>query len=217
MEMKHISRLSNRFISIARVTLLILVCGTSTVSQNTVPNSGQRNSPPLLGTNPNGGMLQKVQPSTGLRPAVSGNDVEQMTSAQFRALPDSSMLLYKGQSLTKSAFIQQRLREFQLRAQSTPPKTSISFEMLKAQFRQKEAAALAQKNARVEAIMAEVNSRTQQVQSSPAFLALAKESAEIQRRYSDANPAQQAQLKQRALEIHNQLLKIEQEPHFQSN
>ena len=215
--MTNTQTLSAQCMFVVRVTVLLLGCGVPSVSQNSPSGPGLLKASPLQGTNPNGGMLHRTQPNTGMVPGPSGNDVEQMTSEQFRALPDSAMLRYKGQSLTKSAFIEQRLREFQVRPKSTPPKSSISFEMLKAQFQQKQAAVLAEKNARVEAIVAEANSRTQQVQSSPAFLALVRESAEIQRRYADANPAQQARLKQRALEIHNQLLKIEQGTRPQGN
>jgi len=43
------------------------------------------------------------------------------------------------------------------------------------------------------------------------FSALAKESANLQRRYSSSSGAQQLQIKHRALEIHRQLLKIEQD------
>ena len=145
------------------------------------------------------------------RPASLGNDVEQMTPVQLRALPDSAMLRYKGQSLTKSAFIEQRLKEFQLQAKSTPAKGALSFETLKAQFEQKQAAALAEKNARVEAVIGNLNSQKKLLESSPAFLALAKESAGILGRYKGSSTAQQLQFKQRAMEIHNQLLRMEQQ------
>jgi hypothetical protein len=142
-------------------------------------------------------------------PAPLGNDVDQMTPVQFRALPDSAMLRYKGQSLTKSAFIELRLKEFQAKAKSIPPKEPPTPEILQAQFQQKQAADLAGKNAAVEAVMQNLNRQKKQVESSPAFIALAKESADILGRYPGSNPAQQLELRQRAMEIHNQLLKME--------
>lgn len=151
------------------------------------------------------------------RPAFLGNDVEQMTPAQLRSLPDSAMLRYKGQSLTKSAFIGERLREFQLKTQSMSPKGALSFETLKAQFEQKQAAALAEKNARVEVVIGKLNSQKKQVESSPAFSALAKESAEILGRYPGSNPAQQLQFRQRAMEIHSQLLRMERQTTIPEN
>jgi len=145
------------------------------------------------------------------RPALLGSDVEQMTAVQLRALPDSALLRYKGQSQTKSAFIEQRIKEFRLTARSMSPKGALSFEMLKAQFQQQEAAALAEKNARVQTIIGKLNNQQKQVESSPAFLALAKESDEIMRRYSGSKPAQQLQFRKRAMEIHNQLLRMERQ------
>jgi hypothetical protein len=141
--------------------------------------------------------------------ALLGNDVDQMTPVQLRALPDSAMLRYKGQTLTKSAFIELRLKEFQAKAKNVSRKEAVSFEILKAQFQQKQAAALAEKNAAVEAVMQNLNTQRKQVESSPAFIALAKESAGILGRYPGSNSAQQLELRQRALEIHNQLLRME--------
>jgi uncharacterized iron-regulated protein len=82
--------------------------------------------------------------------------------------------------------------------------------MVKSQFRQKQAAELAAKNARVQAVIDGLNARTKQLESSAAYLALEKEASDLQRRFAHSNAAQQAQLKQRALEIHNQLLDMEQ-------
>jgi len=145
------------------------------------------------------------------KPALLGNDVEHMTPVQLRTLPDSAVLRYKGQSLTKSAFIEQRLKEFQLKAKSIPPKGALSFEMLKAQFQQKEAAALAEKNARVETLIGKLNGQQKQLELSPEFVAMAKESEEILARYPGSNPAQQLQFRRRAMEIHNQLFRMERQ------
>jgi hypothetical protein len=155
----------------------------------------------MLGASQSGGMLAK--------PSLLDNDIEHMTHAQFRALPDTAMLRYRGQSLTKASFMQQRLKEFQTQARGMPSKAGVSFEMLKAQFQQKQAAELARKNAQEQAVIEALNNRTKQIESSASYLALAKEDAELQRRYSSSNSTEKAQLKQRALEIHNQLLEME--------
>lgn len=155
----------------------------------------------MLGASESGGMLAK--------PSLLGNDVEHMTQTQFRALPDTAMLRYRGQSLTKANFMQQRLKEFQMQARGIQPKAGVSFEILKAQFEQKQAAELARRNAQEQEVFDALNNRTKQIASSASYLALAKEAAELQRRYSSSNSTQKAQLKQRALEIHNQLLEIE--------
>ena len=65
------------------------------------------------------------------------------------------------------------------------------------------------KNGQAQAVIDALNNRTKQIESSASYLALAKEAAELQRRYSSSNLTQRAQLKQRALEIHNQLLEME--------
>jgi hypothetical protein len=180
--MKNTRMLSPQCNFVSRITLVLIMCVPLAVSQES------RSSPASL-----------------------GNDAEQMTPVQLRALPDSAMLRYKGQSLTKSAFIEQRLKEFQLKAESLSPKGALSFETLKAQFQQKQTAALAEKNARVEAVIGNLNRQKKQIESSPAFSALAKESAEILGRYPGSSPAQQLQFRQRAMEIHNQLLRMEKQ------
>ena len=155
----------------------------------------------MLGASESGGMLAK--------PSLPGNDIEHMTQAQFRALPDTAMLRYRGQSLTKANFMQQRLKEFQMQARGVQPKAGVSFEIRKAQFQQKQDAELARKNGQAQAVIDALNNRTKQIESSASYLALAKEAAELQRRYSNSNLTQKAQLKQRALEIHNQLVEME--------
>jgi hypothetical protein len=119
------------------------------------------------------------------------------------------MLRYRGQSRTKANFMQQRLKEFQMQARGVQPKAGVSFEIRKAQFQQKQDAELARKNGQAQAVIDALNNRTKQIESSASYLALAKEAAELQRRYSNSNLTQKAQLKQRALEIHNQLVEME--------
>jgi len=204
-EPMHVSQVNLFF------TLFIVACSAASVGQvkKTSPSSAQRQPPPVVQqTAPSGGMLQPRQPSSGLSPALLGNDVEQMTQAQFRALPDTAALRYKGQAFTKASYMGLRLPEFQAQARTTQPKAS--FEMIKARFQQQQAAELAAKNARVQAVMDAFNARTKQIESSAAYAALEKEASDLQRRFAHSNAAQQAQLKQRALEIHNQLLDMEQ-------
>lgn len=198
-----------------KLAIVLVACCAAAVAQNkkttaippppptattpgTQPGNANRG---MLGASESGGMLAK--------PSLLGNDVEHMTQAQFRALPDTAMLRYRGQSLTKATFMQQRLKEFQIQARGIQPKAGVSFEILKAQFEQKQAAELARKNAQAQAVIDALNNRTKQIASSASYLALAKEAAELQRRYSSSNSTQKAQLKQRALEIHNQLLEME--------
>jgi hypothetical protein len=159
-----------------------------------------------------GMLIQSPQASGGtlLKPLLQGSDVEQMSQVQFRALPDTAIVRYKGQSLTKANFIQQRLKEFQAQAKTVQPKPGLSIDVIKAQFLQKQAAELATENARVQAVMDSLNRQTKQLEGSLAYSGLVKEGRDLQQRYSRASVAEQPRLKQRALEVHNQLLKMEQ-------
>jgi len=159
-----------------------------------------------------GMLIPAPQPSGGtlLKPLLQGNDVEHMSQLQFRAIPDTAMVRYKGQSLTKASFIQQRLKEFQAQGKTVQPKPSPSFDVIKAQFLQKQAAELATENARVQAAMDNLNRQTKQLEASPAYSGLVKEARDLQQRYSVASVAEQPKLKLRALDVHNQLLKMEQ-------
>jgi hypothetical protein len=152
---------------------------------------------------------QPITP-TLMKPSVQGNDVEQMSREQFHALPDASMVRYRGQNMTKASFIQQRLKEFQTQAKTVQPKPGLSFDAMKAQFRQKQAGQLAAENARVQAVMDNLNRQIKQLEGSPAYSVLVKEAYELQQRYPTASLAEQPRLKQRALEVHDQLLKMEQ-------
>lgn len=191
--------------------LFLVACSAVCIAQvrSNAPSSAQRQPPaPVQQPSQNGGMLQPRPSTSVLRPALLGNDIEHMTDAQFRALPPAAEVRYKGQNLTKSSYIEQRLREAQ--AQGTTTQARVSFEMVKAQFQQKQAAELMAKNARVQAVIDGLDARTKQMESSAAYAALEKEASDLQRRFDHSNAAQQVQLKQRALEIHNQLVDMEQ-------
>jgi hypothetical protein len=137
-------------------------------------------------------------------------DVDQMTSQQFKALPSTGMVRYKGQSMTKAGFIEQRKKEFLAQQKTVHSKASIDSPIMKAQFEQKQAADLAAKNGRVKAAADGCERRLKQLSASPAYSALAKEADGIVQRYPSASSAEKAKLKQRAAEIHTQLLKMEQ-------
>ena len=199
----------------AKLTIVLVAWCAAALAQNkkttaTPPPVPAATAPGKEPVNANRGMLGAPQSSGSLAmPTLLGNDIEQMTQAQFRALPDTAMLRYRGQSLSKASFMQQRLKEFQMQASGMQPKEGVSFEMMKAQFQQKQAAELAKKNTQVQAVMDALNNRAKEIESSASYSALAKEAGDLQRRYSSSNSIQKAQLKQRALEIHNQLLEME--------
>ena len=136
-------------------------------------------------------------------------DVERMTHEQFRALPDTGTLQYRGQSMTKAAFIQQKMNAGSRGTTASPGKPMMSFDQARAEFQQKEKAELETANARVQAVMDRMTSAQRQVESSPRYVALAKEATELQRRYASAGGEEKARLKERALRIHEELKKLE--------
>lgn len=150
----------------------------------------------------------KPTAATGAAANLAGADVDQMTSQQFRALPPTGMVRYKGKSMTKSSFIDQRNKEFL--AQHKQTKATPNFEAAKTQFEQKQAADLAAKNARVKAVAEKYSLRMKQLAATPPYTALNKEADEIVQRYPSASASEKATLKRRAAEIHNRLQRMEQ-------
>jgi hypothetical protein len=113
--------------------------------------------------------------------------------------------------LTKATFIAQRKKEFLAQRKSTQTKATTNFEAAKTRFEQKQAADLAARNARVKAVADRYDLKLKQLSASPAYSALAKEADGIVQRYPSASSAEKAKLKQRAAEVHTQLLKMERD------
>ncbi|MBZ5721052.1 MAG: hypothetical protein LAO03_11790 [Acidobacteriia bacterium] len=166
----------------------------------------------MLSGQSTGTLLQspKANPGTPLSPSLLANaDVEHMSHAQFRALADAAVVRYRGQSMSKAAFIQQRLKEWGARPGLAGHKPSLSFEEVKTQFQKKQASTLEAENARVQAVIDRFNQKLRQVQGSSQYSALLAEARALQQRYKSASPAEQSRLKTRALEIHQELARLE--------
>ena len=200
----------SRSFRVFRLAVLLVVAHAAVaMPQNTKTGNASAQHPvvpPVTATTPNAGPSPASRTAPPIKSTLPANDVEQMTRAQFRALADNALVRYHGQSLTKAAFVKQRLEPFQAQGKQ---KAGPGFEALRNQFLQKQAADLTTRNARTQAVEDALNSRTARVESSPAYASLLKETAEIQRKYRSASPAEQLRLKQRALEIHTELLKLE--------
>jgi hypothetical protein len=211
MEMKEQFMSRRRsFRAFRRAMLVVVAYAVHAMSQN--PRTGNpaaqhQGAQQPTATTPKAGTLEAPPAASPTKSTLPVNDIEQMTPAQFRALPDNVLVRYREQSVTKAAFVKQRLQQFQVqgRAQGAHP----SFEALRNQFLQNQAAALETRNANVQAVGDAAKGRIARVESSPGYASLLKETAEIQRRYQSASPAEQLRLKQRALEIHTELLKLE--------
>lgn len=175
------------------------------------PSSGPQSTPGMLSNQNNGTLLQgaKTDPKGVMTPALGGADIERMSHEQFRALADSAAIRYRGQSMSKASFIQQRLREWTAGPSSLARKPMMDFQTLKTQFEQKQSADLKAHNARVQAVAERLTQRLKQVQTSPEYLALLKEAGDLQRRYAAAPPDERSRLKVRALQIHEELARRE--------
>jgi hypothetical protein len=195
-----------------------LFCGLAVLS-TAILSQTQKAAAPAAQAKP-GTAVQTIPTPTPAKPpgpinppAVKegpANDLSQMTSQQFRALPPTAQVSYNGHTMTKSAFIDQRRKELRAQAKSLQTQVNVQFQGAKAQFDQKQMIDLAARNARVKTVADSYDRRMQQLAVSPAYLALAKEASEIVRRYPSASPAEQLKLKQRATELHTQLSKMEQ-------
>jgi hypothetical protein len=204
---------------LAAFALLIPFLASLGVAQAAPPTSARKPAPasttqsaPAMVPNQNQGTLlqaPKTNPIGLMTPALVGGDVEKMSHEQFRALPDTASIRYRGQGMSKGAFIQQRLREWNAAPVSIARKPMMDFQTLKTQFEQKQAAELQAQNARVQAVAERLTQRLKQAQSSPEYLALLKEAGDLQRRYASASPDEKSRLKVRALQIHEELARLE--------
>ncbi len=216
----------------SQLVLSVMVCSVCVAGQNSThasQNAGatsRKQKPTLLspppansgGQSPNDNRRMVALPAPNADPRSPGMvsaDVEHMTVLQFHALADTSLVRYRGQSLTKSSFMQQRLKEFELQDRTRPVKPGQSFAMLpsfamlKERFEQRQSSQLAEKNAQAQAVMDRLQNRIMQIEASASYLALARESADLNRRYVRSPATEQRQLRQRALDIHNQILRME--------
>jgi hypothetical protein len=139
----------------------------------------------------------------------AGIDVDQMTSQQFRALPSTGMVRYKGKSIAKASFIDQRKKEY-LSHQQKKVGEAANLDAEKAQLESRQASELTTRNARVRSVAEKYDLKIKHLAASPAYAALAREADGIVQQYPSASASEKARLKRRAAEIHSQMQKMEQ-------
>jgi hypothetical protein len=135
---------------------------TPTKAVNLAPTPAQSKPEPKMRSGQSGGTLLQAPKSTSQGtlmtvPQRSGSDVERMSHDQFRALSDTAIVRYRGVSMSKAAFIQQRFREWGSPSSPEARKPALSFEAIKAQFQQKQSSDLQAQNARVQAVINRLN------------------------------------------------------------
>jgi hypothetical protein len=130
----------------------------------------------------------------------------QLTKQQFEVLPDTAVIEFKGQRMTK-AQIQAKAaksQEAMAKGQAVARQTEAQFEQRRIQFEQQQQARLQTDNAKA---MAEFT-RQSQVSATPhawQLEAIQEEAAQLFERSKRASPAEQAQIEQRAGQLLQQL------------
>lgn len=147
--------------------------------------------------------------SAGPRPAEAGEApgpqvlrADQLTRQQFKRLPDSAVIEFKGQRMTKA---QIRARAAQ-KAQEAMAKTQVAARQRLVQFEQVQARLHAE-NAKVQAELA----RLRQAHATPQARqveAIEQEAAQLWQRSQRASPAERAQIEQRAAQLLQQLQQL---------
>jgi hypothetical protein len=149
-----------------------------------------------------------IVPSSAVAPAPN---VETINKMQFRSLVPTATVAYKGRTMTKADFIAQRLKEIEaLPKISTNTTRQVPAVQLNAEFARQQQTELAARNARVQALFAQEQQKTQALAASPQYAALSKEANDLVNRYQTASPADKAKIKQRARIVHDQLVQMEQ-------
>lgn len=137
--------------------------------------------------------------------------IEQMTKDQFKALPDSAVIEFKGKQMTKGQFISemnQKSREMAEKAKAEmKSKRMAEFEARRAKFLQQEKQRITANNAKVRG---EFERLKQQASSAKAkqFTAIRQEAIQLNNKSKNANPAEQAQIEKRAEELLRQLKQL---------
>jgi hypothetical protein len=137
--------------------------------------------------------------------------IEQMTKDQFKALPDSAIIEFKGKQMTKGQFISemnQKSREMAEKAKAEiKSKGMAEFEARRAKLLQQEKQRIAANNAKARA---EFERLKQQASSAKAkqFAAIRQEAIQLNNKSKNANPAEQAQIEKRAGELIQELKQL---------
>jgi len=138
--------------------------------------------------------------------------IETLTKAQFRALSPNQLISYKGQVMTKAAFMAQRFAAWsknQATMQESLQKLHAKFAAAQADLAHRQRADLAARNAKVLAELSKFQQQAALLAQSPSYVALSREAAQLVARYAVASSAEKAQLKLRASQLYNQLRQME--------
>jgi hypothetical protein len=150
---------------------------------------------------------QPAEPGAAAGPQVVKGD--QLTKQQFEALPDTAVIDFKGQRMTK-AQIQDKAAKSQeavVKGETLVRQTEAQFEQRRIQFEEQQQAKIKAGKARA---MAEFTRQSQAAATPQArqLEAIQEEAAQLAARSKSASPAEQAQIEQRARQLLQQLPQV---------
>lgn len=153
-------------------------------------------------------------PQPAPRPNSAPISLDGISPAQFRLLPPSARVIYKGIVMTKSDFIARRAKEWgaSARAATSMPANitqPLDLQSEKSKFVQEQKSELAAKNASLQAEFEKSQQDARRLMQLPQYAALAKEAANLRDRFNKATADEKAKIKQRAAEVYSQLVRME--------
>lgn len=162
-----------------------------------------------------GPIAQSQPPQAGPKAGGVPISLEKINAAQFKALPLSAMVLYRGKVMAKSDFIAARIREWHTQSIAVRPSLQGAgvppqLDAVKAKFVQERLAEVAAMNAALQTEFEKAQQDLKQRIQTPQYAALAKEASELRDRFGRSSPDEQAKIKLRATEVYSQLVQIEQ-------
>jgi hypothetical protein len=135
-------------------------------------------------------------------------DVANLNREQFRALPPTALVIYNGQTISKTNYMAQKIREWGAKLQALV-KISVDPQSLQLEFDRKRAAELTARNVLVNKEFEKSQQSASRLTESPQYAVLTKEANDLRARYQGASPTDKEKIKQRAAEVYKQLVQME--------
>lgn len=153
-------------------------------------------------------------PQRAPQPSPAPISLDAISSAQFKVLTPNAMVIYNGKVMSKSDFMALRTREWRAAAPATNgPTASIAppsdLDSIKSKFAQERTSELTAKNAALQTEFEKSQQDARRLMQLPQYAALAKEAADLRDRFNKATPDEKAKIRQRAAEVHSQLVQLE--------
>jgi hypothetical protein len=127
-----------------------------------------------------------------------------MSKDQFRALPNSTVILLPGGKQTTKQEMLDSLKTKFAPQKSTPPKAAAKTDA-RAAFMQKQTSEMKTRNGKVQTEMSRLKAKDQAFQQSPQYQAISNEAVQLQAQYQKASPAEKQKIEMRARQLQKDL------------